>query len=105
MTRCLVVLVVAFAAQAVSAADEVKFTTKPTAAKAGEGAKIAFAVSAPTDVAVYIENAKGQIVRHLAAGVLGTNAPEPFKAGSLEQALEWDGKDDDGRTALPSVAL
>jgi hypothetical protein len=75
------------------------FTAKPTATKAGDKVKIAFAVDRETDVAVYIENAKGEIVRHLAAGVLGKNPPEPLKAGALEQSVEWDGRDDDGKPA------
>ena len=78
------------------AAEPAVFTTKPAAVKDGDGAKMTFAVSAPTDVAVYIEDAAGKIVRHLAAGVLGKNAPKPLKADSLEQAIAWDGRDDDG---------
>ncbi|HOX06492.1 MAG TPA: hypothetical protein PK280_08835 [Planctomycetota bacterium] len=82
------------------------FTAKPTATKAGDPSagsgqgkvKIAFAVSAPTDVAVYVEDAKGAAVRHLAAGVLGEKAPPPFKPG-LAQELEWDGKADYGKPA------
>jgi hypothetical protein len=69
------------------------FTAKPTATKAGDKVKIAFAVSAPTDVAVYIEDAKGEVVRHLVAGVLGQNPPAPLKPG-LAQEVEWDGKAD-----------
>jgi DNA-binding beta-propeller fold protein YncE len=34
------------------------------------------------------------IIRHLAAGVLGPNAPAPFAANSRYQKLEWDGLDD-----------
>jgi len=74
-----------------------RFTSKPTATKGGDGVKIEFAVSRETDVAVCIERAKGEIVRHLVAGVLGKNPPPPLKANSLSQTLEWDGKDDDGR--------
>jgi len=80
-------------------AGEVGFTTKPTATKDGDKVKISFIVSAPTDVAVYVEDAKGAVVRHLAAGVLGKNAPAPFKADSLSQELEWDGKADYGKAA------
>ncbi|HOX07953.1 MAG TPA: hypothetical protein PK280_16255 [Planctomycetota bacterium] len=72
------------------------FTAKPTAAKAGEVVKIDFAVSRETDVAVFIEDGAGKVVRHLAAGVLGPKAPAPFKPG-LAQSLEWDGKADWGR--------
>ncbi len=81
-------------------AGEVSFTTKPTATKVGEKTKIAFAVSAPTDVAVYVEDAKGDVVRHLVAGVLGgaNPPPAPLKPG-LAQEVEWDGKADYGKPA------
>ncbi|MFO7900490.1 MAG: hypothetical protein R6V58_15700 [Planctomycetota bacterium] len=49
------------------------------------------------DATVAIEGPDGKIVRHLAAGVLGPNAPEPFQKNSLEQTVVWDGKDDQGR--------
>jgi hypothetical protein len=80
-----------------------KFTAKPTATKAGDKVKIEFAVDRETDVAVFIEDGAGKVVRHLVAGVLGANAPAPLKPG-LAQSLEWDGKADYGRAALPSVA-
>jgi len=79
------------------------FTKKPTATKVGDKLKIDFAVDRATDVAVYIEDAGGKIVRHLVAGVLGNNPPEPLKANSLEQSLEWDGADDDAKPA-PAAA-
>ncbi len=39
---------------------------------------------------------RGLVVRHLASGVLGPNAPPPFQKNSLKQTLVWDGKDDLG---------
>jgi hypothetical protein len=75
-----------------------KFTAKPTAVKAGAGAKISFAVSRETDVAVFVQDANGKIVRHLVAGVLGKNPPPPLKPG-LSQSVEWDGKADYGKPA------
>ena len=75
-----------------------KFAKKPTATRAGDKMKVDFAVDRETDVAVFIENAQGKVVRHLAAGVLGKNPPPPLKAGSLEQSVEWDGKADYGRS-------
>lgn len=76
-------------------AGEVSFSKKPTIAEANGKSKISFAVSAKTDVEVAILDAKGKVVRHLAAGVLGGEKapPAPLKAG-LEQTLEWDGNDD-----------
>ena len=65
----------------------VSFTRKPTAAKAAGGVKIEFAVSAPPDVAVFIEDGSGKAVRHLVAGVLGKDPPAPLKADSLAQAV------------------
>ncbi len=37
---------------------------------------------------------RGVVVRHLASGVLGPNAPPPFQKNSTKQTLYWDGKDD-----------
>ncbi|HOX05499.1 MAG TPA: hypothetical protein PK280_03775 [Planctomycetota bacterium] len=82
-----------------AAAAAASFATKPSATKAGDGAKISFAVSAPTDVEVAVLGADGKVVRHLAAGLLGKNAPEPFKADALAQEVAWDGKDDAGKPA------
>jgi len=76
-----------------------EFTKKPTVTKTGDKTQISFAVNRDTDVAVCMMNAEGKIVRHLVAGVLGNNPPEPLKAGTWEQSVEWDGKDDDGKTA------
>jgi len=88
---------------AVAAADEATtpvFTRQPAAKSVGGKVRIAFAVDRKTDVAVFIENAKGEIVRHLVAGVLGQNPPAPLTRG-LSQSIEWDGKADYSRPAGP----
>jgi DNA-binding beta-propeller fold protein YncE len=60
---------------------------------------VSFAVSAPADVAVEILDARGKVVRHLGATVLGAEKPAPpFKPG-LAQSIEWDRRDDAGRPA------
>lgn len=79
--------------QAQQMAGKVEFAAKPKIEKDGAGYKISFAAAAPTDATVAILSADGKVIRHLAAGVLGAKAPEPFKPG-LEQALAWDGMDD-----------
>src|SRR5262245_61239997 len=71
------------------------FTQKPEV----HDRKIEFAASASTDCAVSIVDAQGHTVRHLVAGVLGPNAPEPLRKNSLSQSLLWAGKDDLGRPA------
>jgi hypothetical protein len=76
-----------------------RITSGPTATRDGDAVKITFAVSAPTDVEVAILDGKGRIVRHLAAGRLSENAPEPFKRDSLAQEIIWDGKGDYGEAA------
>jgi hypothetical protein len=76
------------------------FVKKPTVSKAGERVKIEFTVDVATDVAVTVEDSKGKAVRHLAAGVLGKNPPEPLQPNTLAQAIEWDGKDDAGKVAV-----
>ncbi len=77
---------------------EVTFAKAPAAAAQGGKTVVSFAVSAETDVAAYVLDAKGSVVRHLAAGMLGKNPPAPLKPG-LSQSIEWDGKDDVGETA------
>ncbi|MBM4041805.1 MAG: hypothetical protein FJ290_25180 [Planctomycetes bacterium] len=93
-------LAIAALAAASALAAEVRFTSGPKAAPAAGKVAIAFAVSAPTDVEVSILDAKGGIVRHLAAGVLGGEKapPPPLKPG-LAQSIEWDGSDDLGKPA------
>jgi len=86
-------------AAALAAAPPAAFREKPTATRVGDGVKIAFAVSAPTDVEVAVLDARGEVVRHLAAGLLGKNAPEPLRADSVAQELTWDRKDDLGAAA------
>lgn len=73
------------------------FARKPAVSKKGSGYVITFASKAACDATVTVVNKDGKAVRHLASGVLGKNAPWPFKQNSLEQSLEWDGKDDDGK--------
>jgi hypothetical protein len=79
-----------------AAAEPATFTRKPTVTRDGDQVRIAFAVSAPTDVAVTVEDGNGRVVRHLVAGVLGQNPPAPLAPNSLAQTLVWDGKDDVG---------
>ena len=38
-----------------------------------------------------------RILRHLASGVLGPNAPAPFQKNAKKQTIVWDGKDDLGK--------
>ncbi|MCX8107240.1 MAG: hypothetical protein N3G20_00385, partial [Verrucomicrobiae bacterium] len=86
---------------------EPAFVTRPKAVAEGEKSCITFAVNRETDVAVQIEDAKGRVVRHLVAGMLGPKPPPPLQAGVLEQSLLWDYRDDLGRpvdrTAGPFV--
>jgi len=75
-----------------------RFTRTPRATRVGDGIRIEFAVDRETDVAVFIEDTNGKVVRHLAAGVLGQNPPAPLRRG-LAQSIEWDGKADWGKPA------
>jgi DNA-binding beta-propeller fold protein YncE len=78
-------------------AEDAAFSKKPTVTRDGAQARISFAVSAPTDVEVAVLDKDGQVIRHLAAGLLGKDAPAPFQKNALTQELLWDGKDDAGR--------
>jgi hypothetical protein len=74
-----------------------EFTKEPTVKKDGDKISIEFTSKDFCDVTVVIQNKEGDIVRHLASGVLGDNAPVPFQQKSLSQKLIWDSKDDRGK--------
>jgi SMP-30/gluconolaconase/LRE-like protein len=86
-----------------------EFTQKPVVTVKGDQVTIAFTSKAFCDATVAIEEngaavvggnsnaaARPRIVRHLASGVLGKNAPAPFKKDSKKQVVVWDGKNDQG---------
>jgi len=92
------------------ASADVAFTVGPKVEEVGDGARITFAVSTPTDVEIAVLVGT-KVVRHLAAGMLvGTSPsavsgpaiapPEPLKPG-LTQEVIWDGKDDFGKLLTP----
>ena len=74
-----------------------EFAQKPGVTQDGDKATITFETKGLCDVTVVVEDKKGIIIRHLASGVLGPNAPEPFKPNSKKQSIVWDGKNDFGR--------
>jgi hypothetical protein len=74
-----------------------EFTKKPTITRNGDRVTIRFTSKDFCDATVVIEREDGTILRHLASGCLGPNAPEPFRKGSLEQTVVWDGKDELGK--------
>jgi hypothetical protein len=73
-----------------------EFAEKPAVTRDGDAVTIRFKAKAFCDATIAIENAEGRIIRHLACGVLGKNAPAPFQKNSFEQTVVWDGKDDQG---------
>jgi len=74
-----------------------EFAEKPVVTRsARDRVEITFASKGWCDATVAVEDARGRIVRHLASGVLGPRAPEPFRKGSLRQRIVWDGKNDKG---------
>ncbi|MCK6474867.1 MAG: SMP-30/gluconolactonase/LRE family protein [Planctomycetes bacterium] len=74
-----------------------EFASTPKVTRDGDRITIAFETKGFCDATVAIEDAEGRIVRHLASGVLGANAPAPFAKESKKQTVVWDGKDDQGR--------
>jgi len=79
---------------------ELGFSKGPKVSKNGGKTQVTFTVSAATDVEVAILRADGKIVRHLAAGWIGsTNVPPVPLQQSLSQVVEWNGKDDMGKVA------
>jgi hypothetical protein len=111
----ILVLMPAGRAASASLADEFKikrtgpfeFAEKPTATHQDDKVMIRFKTKTFCDATIAIENTEGRILRHLASGVLGKNAPPPFQKNSLQQVVVWDGKDDAGEYIddLDSVRL
>ena len=56
--------------------------------------EITFAAKGNCDVTVDVVDDRGVVVRHLASGVLGSNAPAPFQKDSISQKIYWNGKCD-----------
>ncbi|MCX7803786.1 MAG: hypothetical protein N3A38_01220, partial [Planctomycetota bacterium] len=77
------------------------FARKPSVAKVEGGLAVEFEAEEETDATVTIWGPDGKAVRHLAAGLLGNNAPVPFSKGSKSQRVVWDMKDDFGRPVPP----
>ncbi len=101
MTRKPLMLAGVWAMLAATNVCATEFAQEPLVTRANGRWRVEFALRDETDVAVQVEDKAGTIVRRLAAGVLGTNAPAPLRAGTLTQSLEWDGKDDAGHDAGP----
>lgn len=82
------------------------FVNQPALSKDSPGQYVvSFEVSENTDVTVAIIDPRDStIVRHLAGGALGSNAPAPFARGTLAQRILWDGRDDFG-APVPSPEL
>ncbi|PCJ56896.1 MAG: hypothetical protein COA79_17305 [Planctomycetota bacterium] len=74
-----------------------EFTEKPIFIKEKNGIKIKFKSKGYCDVTISIYDNNGKLIRHLASGILGKNAPLPFKSNALAQSIHWDLKDDAGR--------
>src|SRR5687768_16728214 len=82
------------------APQALEFAAPPKVVRDGTDAAVTFALSKAADVEVAILDAKGKVVRHLAAGVLGgKNPPPPPLQPGLEQKIAWDGKTDLGADA------
>jgi hypothetical protein len=102
---CRVLAIMLIALLSVSG-QQLSFVKAPTFTGSGSSWTVSFEVNQTTDVEVSIVNtADSSVVRHLAAGVLGPNAPSPFAKNSLSQSLSWNGKDDLGNTVSNTGSL
>lgn len=82
-----------------------EFSVKPKVKKEGDKWVITFISKAECDATVAIVDKERRVIRHLASGVLGRNAPYPFQQSTLSQRLEWDGKDDYGNMATNATGI
>jgi len=76
-----------------------EFKQKPSVTKEAGKWVIRFESKAGCDATVWVESPEGRVIAHLGSGVLGKNAPFPFRQDSLVQEIEWDGTDDTGKPA------
>ena len=76
--------------------ENFEFASKPTVKKEENSILIEFETKGNCDVTIALETTEGVIIRHLASGVLGNNAPAPFKKDSKKQSIQWDLKNDQG---------
>ena len=76
-----------------------QFVETPTVRRDGDVMRIRFSLDKPDDVLVEVLDAEDRGVRTLGCGVLGPNAPEPFRQNSLLQEIAWDGNDARGQPA------
>jgi NHL repeat-containing protein len=86
-----------------------EFVQKPSVKVDGDRVTISFTSKALCDATVVVQEnsaaVRPRIIRHLASGVLGKNAPAPFKKNSKKQSIVWDGKDDTGKYVDDKDAL
>lgn len=76
-----------------SRAEDRGFAAAPLARMRDGLVEISFALTEPTDFAVFVKDDKGRTVRHLAARA----------ASEAAQRLTWDGCDDEGRPVSPGA--
>lgn len=77
--------------------ENFEFNVAPVVSLIEENVIIEFEAKDFCDATVVIEDNEGNILRHLASGVLGKNAPSPFQKNSLAQKIVWDKKNDLGK--------
>lgn len=108
MRKRMALLAVLFMATGMARAEELRWIKEPQLSSdaATKSWRISFELSRMADVEVAIvDPAQKQVLRHLAAGVLGPAAPAPFAANSAAQQLIWDGKDDYGQPVANAAKL
>lgn len=81
------------------------FKTAPAVEKVEGKYVVTFRVTEATNVEAAVVDAEGNVLRHLAAGVLGETAPAPLLKGSLAQRIVWDGADDSGKPAAGAARV
>jgi hypothetical protein len=81
------------------------FVAEPKLSRQGDDIAISFTAKDSCDATIAIEDESGRIVRHLASGVLGANAPHPFAKNALAQTVLWDQKNDQGKRIIDMHGL
>ncbi|MGQ9661843.1 MAG: hypothetical protein ACUVWX_05820 [Kiritimatiellia bacterium] len=101
MRTVLHVCILSLGIVAVGAAP-VQFARKPLVSRLEGMLRVEFELSQPSDVEVAVVDPGGNVIRHLAAGLIGlTNSPSAPLIPGLRQILEWDVKDDGASRSIP----
>lgn len=91
--------------EVISREENFEFAVLPALTDEGDRVAITFTTQGRCDVTITVKDRDGGVIRHLASGVLGSNAPAPFMKDTLFQRVYWDKKDNRGNTVTTDCKI